>query len=118
MNKDVEDDDDHFFDKSVGLDVRIELDGLIDEFGIDCLVVAGEHEQDDNLNEEVDHAQSWISSLLMAKEKHLRKSFMPFLIFNKIITMDCDFIGAIKIIDGLFLGDQFAAADLEYVVAN
>ena len=29
-----------------------------------------------------------------------------------------DMIGAIKIKDGLFIGDSFAAKDLEFVVAN
>lgn len=29
-----------------------------------------------------------------------------------------DMIGAIKIKDGLFIGDEFAAQDLEFVVAN
>ena len=29
-----------------------------------------------------------------------------------------DMIGAIKIRDGLFIGDEFAAQDLEFVVAN
>lgn len=32
--------------------------------------------------------------------------------------MDEDMIGAIKIKDGLFIGDSFAAKDLEFVVAN
>ena len=32
--------------------------------------------------------------------------------------MDDDMIGAIKIKDGLFIGDEFAAKDLEFVVAN
>lgn len=32
--------------------------------------------------------------------------------------MDDDMIGAIKIKDGLFIGDSFAAKDLEFVVAN
>jgi len=32
--------------------------------------------------------------------------------------MDDDMIGAIKIKDGLFIGDAFAAKDLEFVVAN
>ena len=31
---------------------------------------------------------------------------------------DDDMIGAIKIKDGLFIGDSFAARDLEFVVAN
>lgn len=34
------------------------------------------------------------------------------------IMMPEDMIGAIKILDGLFIGDQFAAQDLEFVVAN
>jgi hypothetical protein len=29
-----------------------------------------------------------------------------------------DMIGAIKIKDGLFIGDEFAAQDLEFVMAN
>ena len=32
--------------------------------------------------------------------------------------MDSDYIGAIKLKDGLFLGDQFAAQDLEFIVSN
>lgn len=32
--------------------------------------------------------------------------------------MEFQIIGAIKIKDGLFLGDQFAAQDLEFVVSN
>ncbi|CAK83216.1 unnamed protein product (macronuclear) [Paramecium tetraurelia] len=32
--------------------------------------------------------------------------------------MNYDYIGAIKIKDGLFLGDQFAAQDLEFIVTN
>ena len=32
--------------------------------------------------------------------------------------MEEDMIGAIKIKDGLFIGDAFAAKDLEFVVAN
>ena len=32
--------------------------------------------------------------------------------------MEEDMIGAIKIKDGLFIGDEFAAQDLEFVVAN
>eukprot|EP00357_Protocruzia_adherens_P032800 CAMPEP_0114973418 /NCGR_PEP_ID=MMETSP0216-20121206/941_1 /TAXON_ID=223996 /ORGANISM="Protocruzia adherens, Strain Boccale" /LENGTH=607 /DNA_ID=CAMNT_0002333903 /DNA_START=99 /DNA_END=1920 /DNA_ORIENTATION=+ len=32
--------------------------------------------------------------------------------------MDMEVIGAIKVKDGLFLGDEFAAQDLEFVVAN
>lgn len=32
--------------------------------------------------------------------------------------MEYDYIGAIKIKDGLFLGDQFSAQDLEFVVTN
>lgn len=32
--------------------------------------------------------------------------------------MDAGIIGAIKIKDGLFVGDEFAAQDLEFVVAN
>jgi protein-tyrosine phosphatase len=32
--------------------------------------------------------------------------------------MEEDMIGAIKIKDGLFIGDSFAAKDLEFVVAN
>ena len=31
---------------------------------------------------------------------------------------DSDMIGAIKIKDGLFIGDEMAAQDLEFVVAN
>lgn len=31
---------------------------------------------------------------------------------------DPDMIGAIKIKDGLFIGDQMAAQDLEFIVAN
>lgn len=31
---------------------------------------------------------------------------------------DGDMIGAIKIKDGLFIGDEMAAQDLEFVVAN
>lgn len=29
-----------------------------------------------------------------------------------------DFIGAIKVKDGLFIGDEFAAQDLEFIVTN
>ena len=32
--------------------------------------------------------------------------------------MDCSLIGAIKVKDGLFIGDEFAAQDLEFVVTN
>ena len=32
--------------------------------------------------------------------------------------MEEEMIGAIKIKDGLFIGDSFAAKDLEFVVAN
>jgi len=32
--------------------------------------------------------------------------------------LEDDMIGAIKIKDGLFIGDSFAAKDLEFVVAN
>jgi hypothetical protein len=32
--------------------------------------------------------------------------------------METDIVGAIKIKDGLFIGDEFAAQDLEFVVAN
>jgi hypothetical protein len=32
--------------------------------------------------------------------------------------MDDTVIGAIKIKDGLFIGDEFAAQDLEFVVTN
>ncbi|KAM3129312.1 hypothetical protein pb186bvf_018599 [Paramecium bursaria] len=32
--------------------------------------------------------------------------------------MEYDYIGALKIKDGLFLGDQFAAQDLEFIVTN
>jgi len=32
--------------------------------------------------------------------------------------MEYEYIGAIKIKDGLFLGDQFSAQDLEFVVTN
>lgn len=32
--------------------------------------------------------------------------------------MESDIVGAIKIKDGLFIGDEFAAQDLEFVVAN
>lgn len=32
--------------------------------------------------------------------------------------MPDDMIGAIKIKDGLFIGDEFAAQDLEFVMAN
>jgi len=32
--------------------------------------------------------------------------------------IDDDMIGAIKIKDGLFIGDSFSAKDLEFVVAN
>lgn len=32
--------------------------------------------------------------------------------------MDAGFIGAVKVKDGLFLGDEFAAQDLEFVVGN
>lgn len=31
---------------------------------------------------------------------------------------DSDMIGAIKVKDGLFIGDEMAAQDLEFVVAN
>lgn len=34
------------------------------------------------------------------------------------IFEDDDVIGAIKIIDGLFIGDKFAAKDNEFVIAN
>ena len=29
-----------------------------------------------------------------------------------------DFIGAIKVKDGIFIGDEFAAQDLEFIVTN
>jgi hypothetical protein len=32
--------------------------------------------------------------------------------------MDFEIVGAIKIKDGLFLGDEYAAQDLEFVVTN
>lgn len=34
------------------------------------------------------------------------------------MMMPQDMIGAIKIKDGLFIGDEFAAFDAEFVVAN
>jgi len=34
------------------------------------------------------------------------------------MMMPDDMIGAIKIKDGLFIGDEFAAQDMEFVVAN
>lgn len=38
--------------------------------------------------------------------------------FQDLGLSDEDMIGAIKIKDGLFIGDAFAAKDLEFVVAN
>lgn len=35
-----------------------------------------------------------------------------------LIAMDMELFGAIKVKDGLFIGDEFAAQDLEFVVAN
>lgn len=32
--------------------------------------------------------------------------------------MDCEMIGAIKIKDGLFIGDELASQDIEFVIAN
>ena len=32
--------------------------------------------------------------------------------------MEMELVGAIKVKDGLFVGDEFAAQDLEFVVAN
>jgi hypothetical protein len=32
--------------------------------------------------------------------------------------MDSTLIGAVKVKDGLFIGDEFAAQDLEFVVTN
>ena len=32
--------------------------------------------------------------------------------------MEMEILGAVKIKDGLFVGDEFAAQDLEFVVAN
>ncbi|CDW80148.1 dual specificity catalytic domain containing protein [Stylonychia lemnae] len=45
----------------------------------------------------------------MAQQQQLMSSQSP---------MDDDMIGAIKIKDALFIGDEFAAQDLEFVVAN
>ena len=39
-------------------------------------------------------------------------------VFQLYFKMEYEYIGAIKIRDGLFLGDQFAAQDLEFVVTN
>jgi hypothetical protein len=36
----------------------------------------------------------------------------------RILKMDIETFGAIKIMDGLFIGDEFAAQDLEFVVTN
>ena len=33
-------------------------------------------------------------------------------------NMDEDFMGAVKIKDGLFIGDEFSSQDLEFIVAN
>ena len=32
--------------------------------------------------------------------------------------MELEILGAIKVKDGLFIGDEFAAQDLEFIVAN
>ena len=37
---------------------------------------------------------------------------------NMMLDGEDDFMGAIKIKDGLFIGDEFSAQDLEFIVAN
>ena len=32
--------------------------------------------------------------------------------------MELDFLGAVKVKDGIFIGDEFAAQDLEFIVSN
>ena len=32
--------------------------------------------------------------------------------------MYCDFLGAVKVRDGLFIGDQIAAQDYEFIMSN
>ena len=48
-------------------------------------------------------------------DNNLRQSGVP---EDDPALMDDDMIGAIKIKDGLFIGDAFAARDFEFVVAN
>lgn len=37
---------------------------------------------------------------------------------NFVGDIDDDFMGAVKIKDGLFIGDEFSAQDLEFILAN